>query len=221
MRMVVRLIHIITRHLYAFLFPERCLGCKKPNELLCDMCAYAYAAPERIRLPSNILVLSVFRYSTPAARYAVRTVKYRRGKRLAERLGDILAKHIVDIKTLFAGEHPICIPIPVSSKTLRKRGYNHAEIFAQKIADTHSWEMNTRALKKIKHTPSQTLFRTRRERKKNIKESFEIVSDAGIAGRTILLVDDVLTSGATLEEAGRVLKQAGAKKIFGVVIARG
>ncbi|MDP2676452.1 MAG: phosphoribosyltransferase family protein [bacterium] len=178
--------------------------------------------PERTRLSSGVITLSLFRYSTPPIRQVVRHIKYRHAYTLAEQFGDICKKYAHDLAPLFPPDASVMvIPIPISSKTKRTRGYNHTEIFARAIADAHRWDMRLDALKKIKHTPSQTTFHTKQERKNNIKNSIALSDAFSPKGKTILLVDDVLTTGATLNECARLLQNAGAKKIFGIVVAKG
>lgn len=189
--------------------------------LFCPDCELVYASPERTRLSSGAIIVSVFRYHTPPIRKAIRAIKYRRARLLALRFGDILSKHAFDLRALFERETPTIIPIPVSSKTKRARGYNHTALFAEKIAVAHSWNVAAGALVKIKHTPSQTTFRTKNERKRNIKNSLGVSEAFSPKNKIIVLVDDVMTSGATLNECTRILQNAGAKKIFGIVVAKG
>ena len=114
-------------------------------------------------------------------------------------------------------ENWLVVPIPLSKKKLRHRGYNQAEMIARELSD------NVRAdimFKKF-HTKSQVEVKDKEERLANIAGSFEVRNPETIKGKKIILIDDVLTTGATMREAKKVLKSAGAKKVVGVVVARG
>ena len=112
----------------------------------------------------------------------------------------------------------LCVPIPLSRERYAERGFNQvAEIFAP-LARERGWQWS-KDLVKIRHTPAQsTLSRT--DRHTNIKNSFQW-EGVPLTGRTVILVDDIYTTGATLEEAARVLYRAGAAQIIGWVIASG
>jgi len=220
--MVFRLIHTALLKASGILFPERCFGCGKADELFCEACERFFASPERTRLSSGVIVLSLFHYSTPAVRKAIRHIKYRRAKRLAERFGGISAHYARDLSSLFPETHsPLLVPVPISQKTKRIRGYNHAEVFMEHVAKACNWETDMHAILKTTHTPSQTTLRTKMERKKNIRGSLTLAKNFSPKERAIILVDDVLTSGATLNECARILRDAGAEKIFGITIAKG
>lgn len=109
----------------------------------------------------------------------------------------------------------VLIPIPLSQKKLLKRGYNQAEVLAQKISQETGLKISN-CLIKIKETPDQAVL-TYEERIKNLQNAFKII---GPAPKKIILVDDVKTTGTTLKESAQVLKQAGAKEIYALTILR-
>lgn len=110
------------------------------------------------------------------------------------------------------------LPVPMHPKKLRKRGYNQAEIFANGLTKSLQIETITNILVKTRETVSQTK-ENKQERFENIKGSFEIKDERAIAGKNIGIVDDVLTTGATLEEIAQMLKKAGVAKVFIITIA--
>lgn len=118
-------------------------------------------------------------------------------------------------------ELPLIIPIPMSKNRLRKRGFNHAEDIAQAVAKKCVLKFEPNFLCKIKNTYPQAECRSHRERLKNIRGSFAVSPNVDVRGKNILLIDDVSTSGATLDEAAQVLKKSGANKIYAAVVARG
>lgn len=115
--------------------------------------------------------------------------------------------------------NPILVPIPLHKSKLQKRGYNHAQILAEDLAKRLDLS-HVDLLKRIKKTSSQFGLK-KEERKKNVAGAFEVVSNALMSQFTnIVLVDDILTTGATMLEATRVLKKAGVKRVWGLALAR-
>ncbi len=118
-------------------------------------------------------------------------------------------------------QHPIVMSIPLSSKKLRKRGYNQAELLAQALAQEFNLELNNKILFRIRHTNPQFKL-DKISRIQNVKDAFEIYQKDRdfLKGKTVLLVDDLATSCATLRECAKVLKRAGAREVYGVTFAR-
>ena len=106
----------------------------------------------------------------------------------------------------------LLIPIPLSATRLRERGYNQSHLLAKQIAQTFHIDLSTRHLMRTRHTQSQTLL-PEKERWTNICDAFRIKNPTELIDKKILLVDDLLTTGATASEAARVLKDAGAKQV--------
>jgi competence protein ComFC len=113
---------------------------------------------------------------------------------------------------------PILIPIPLSKKRLKSRGYNHAELLAEGLSKSLNLKLID-ALVRTRETKSQFGL-TLKERKENIKNAFSLDSKFIIRNSTIFLVDDILTTGSTLLEAAKILKKNGAKKVYGLTLAR-
>lgn len=117
---------------------------------------------------------------------------------------------------------PIVVPIPLSPKRLRERGYNHAELLASYVAKYFNLAMSGRLLVRIKDTKPQYKLK-KHERLENVQGAFgvrEYASWRTKIPRSVVLVDDIATTFATLKEAAKVLKSAGAKRVFGVTFAR-
>jgi len=109
---------------------------------------------------------------------------------------------------------------PVSKKRLRKRGYDQAELLAKELA-SHLDTPCVRTLQKSRHAPPQSSLDGGREaRKANIAGAYEVPNTALVAGKRVLLVDDILTTGSTLSECSRMLLLAGAQEIFCTALAR-
>lgn len=189
--------------------------------------------PEKLRelvgrpianLPPDTLAL--FDYKNPLIRQAIWELKYRGNKKvatlLAECLYEELVEEIADRNSLYNFEQPILIPIPLSKKRLQERGWNQTELLTsalkERTGSNSFFEIRHDILTKTKDTESQTR-KNRAERLRNLHDCFEIKSTEKILGRNIILLDDVTTTGATLEEARRTLLKSGAKKILSVAIA--
>ena len=109
--------------------------------------------------------------------------------------------------------------VPLSRRRLRKRGYDQAELLAKLIAK-HLGQRPVRLLKKLRDTPPQSRTGSAEKRRANIAGAYACLRPALVQGKRILLVDDIVTTGATLSEAAKVLKNAGAKEVICATLAR-
>lgn len=194
-----------------FLFPQKCVGCRKGNEVLCDECV------ERIDhadLPAQDDIFAASNYSDSVLRKTIWLLKYKKVKIAAPPLAGLLRQRVWDkIKT----EDALVVPIPLSKKRLRQRGFNQSELIARHLSD----KVKTDILYKKVHTDSQVSIKDKEKRLTNLAGSFEVKNPEIIMGRNIILIDDVCTTGATIKEAKKVLKDAGARRVVAVVVARG
>jgi len=109
-------------------------------------------------------------------------------------------------------------PIPLFPTRQRERGYNQAQLLAQLISQEFEINLSLNNIIRIKHTTSHTQL-SQKERWTNIRDAFRIQNSTDIDGKNILLVDDLLTTGATSSEAARTLKKAGAKTVGVLTLA--
>ena len=201
----------IFNKILAVLFPQKCLSCKKENEILCPDCLGKINRPDTPYLNGVHIAAN---YQDLVLKKALWMPKYQGVKQLARPLAEIIKERIW--KKLETGDWLI-VPVPLSQNKLRHRGYNQAELIAGEL----SGDVRADILFKKFHTKSQVEVKNREERLANIIGSFEIKNPEKIKGKKIILIDDVLTTGATMREAKKVLKNAGAKKVVGIVVARG
>ncbi len=117
-------------------------------------------------------------------------------------------------------ESYIIIPIPLHKSRLKWRGFNQSELIANELSKNIGLPAIANILIRVKKTKDQTQL-SKEERISNIQNAFQIKNPAEISGKNIILLDDVYTSGATMEAAAKTLKEGGAKKIIGLVIAKG
>ena len=112
------------------------------------------------------------------------------------------------------------LPVPLHSVRERERGYNQAAVLAEKLANGLNLPFCGKVLKRIAPTPSQTML-NRKERAENVANAFIVVDSEAVTSRCVLLIDDVLTTGATTNACAKVLKKAGAKLVSVRTLARG
>jgi len=139
-------------------------------------------------------------------------------KPLAQLIINYLEKELLNNKL----KNYVLTPIPLSLRRKINRGFNQSELLAVEISKYLNLPV-VNLLKRKKFTAPQADISDWQKRKENISGAFEMIDSKNQSGRykKVILVDDVATSGATLEEAARVLKEAGIKEVYGLVVARG
>ncbi len=229
------------------LFPPLCLHCQthiskqEKDAWLCHTCenhiliyTTIFCSVCGARLPENkkvchksssYLLAAATKYDGPI-RSVIRQFKYYGWPSLSKKIGKYLEKYI---KTSgFSAKNYIVVPIPLHAQKLKERGFNQAELLSVEIAKLLGLKINKEALMRTKKTSAQAELKDYAQdryyivekRKNNIAEAFRVENADQIAGKNLILVDDVFTSGATMNEAVRVLRSAGAKKIVAFVIAK-
>lgn len=143
----------------------------------------------------------------------IKTMKYGAAHRLGVILGDWMAWH-----TCLPGEFVI-LPVPLHPLRERKRGYNQAQLLANRVAKQNGLTVSA-GLKRLHNTEPQAQL-NRNDRLKNLLNSFESSENPAFANKKVVLVDDVCSTGATLNECAKALRQKGVQNIWGLVLARG
>ena len=118
-----------------------------------------------------------------------------------------------------AGAGAAVLPVPMHAARLRKRGLSLAAEAARIVSETWGIPLLSGMLIKARRTPPQVRL-ARADRLENVKESFAVSSAEEIHGKILLVVDDVATTGATLNECARTLKEAGARRVYALTLAR-
>lgn len=208
-------------------FPVKCVACGRSDSDLCVECLKNMPPAER---ESAAWIFPLYDYRHPPLKKALWLLKYKGKKRLAIIFAEVLHNRILEeLSDLFIMENfrnAILIPIPLSRKRYRERGFNQAELICRalvKIDNDENFKLENNILTKQKDTKHQAHIENRTERLRNIIGSFAVKNDEQngelIKGRNIILIDDIITTGATLTEARKILKQSGAKKIIAFTIA--
>lgn len=148
---------------------------------------------------------------------AIHQFKYGAKVFLADSLGPLLSQFAQ--RHVKASKDILTIPVPLHPKRLRERGFNQSLLLARHLADGLDTELDFLSLRRVKYTLPQTGL-GKEERRKNVRSAFRLVNPKAVKGKLILLVDDVATTGNTLNECARVLKRSGAKKVLCLVLAR-
>ncbi len=169
---------------------------------------------------------SIVSYKNQLVRQSVWSLKFKNNRGIAnlfaEIIYDTLAEELAEIKLSANFDNPILTPVPLSRQRLRERGYNQTALIARGLANldqNNFFEYQEQILKKIKDTPPQSRSKNKTERQKNLKGCFKIANPVVVKNKNIILLDDVITTGATLDEASKILRRAGARKIFRVTFA--
>jgi ComF family protein len=220
------------RSFFDVILPRKCSGCEQVLELdetsICKQCIQAFKSIDEVMIKqefkknfhhsgivSNLSSLYVFEKES-ILQQVIHNIKYNKhfnsaitlGKMFAEKHRDLLEQWAIDL----------IIPIPLHHLKKAERGFNQSDFFAKGIAKESQIKLSTDAVKRIRYTESQTGFH-KVERAENMANAFKVKKEKLIEGKNILLVDDVITTGATIRECGKALINSGANQVFACSIA--
>lgn len=215
----------------SIVFPLFCISCNKEGDWCCEDCKAVLSRQAVLSCPNcekatpggrtcerciNKTALSgliaASSYADPVARNFIQAIKFNRAVSVLKYLNKFAVHGRAVAKSLLP--EAIIVPVPLHKIRENMRGYNQAEI----IADTLDLGEKLKALKRVKLTSAQTEL-NEDERKLNPIGAFSCIKN--VEGMSVILVDDVFTTGATMEAAARALREAGAKEVWGFVVARG
>lgn len=200
------------------LFPPKCPFCGKVQDVpgICPDCEkdlpWIPGAEALREGPGGLRCAGAVWYEK-TVRDALLRLKFQGASEIAEPLGELIARCAAE---QFGGEFDTVTWVPVSKKRLRKRGYDQSELLARSAC--RFWDIRpVRLLEKKVDNPAQSGIRDDAARRANVLGVYEAVGD--VAGKRILLIDDICTTGATLIECTRVLEDAGAEQVVCVAVA--
>jgi ComF family protein len=197
------------------LFPPRCIVCKREGFWLCEKHNQFPSAPtNEAQFHSLDEIFAATAYYNPTSRKLIEYFKFRGFKDLA----DIMAQQIISIIPLEYKNEYTLVPIPLHWTRKVWRGFNQAEELAKAIQRQIPEMKISTDLKRIRRTKQQARL-TRTKRSENIKSAF--TWKGTIIPKKILLIDDVVASGKTIDTAAEIVKKMGATHVSGVVFARG
>lgn len=214
-------------------FPPRCISCDcvlavNTRKYVCDDCekSIPFISRHQFDNPAGKSISSIycaFDYEK-GIREAIHRLKFNDRPGNAQILVDmsypLLKQYLVQVSAKFdrANKYDIVIPVPIHSKRRRERGYNQSELLARSLSKKLDIPVTTGTLVKRKNTPAQSSL-TKDERYKNLEGAFYVKKPYLVEGKRVLLVDDVITTGSTLEQCGKVLLRSGAACVDAFVVA--
>ncbi len=235
----------VLRHITDIVFPPQCISCaailqpitekvfcsacrekiKFLTGSICPICGITFFdSPSASHLCGNCMENKTY-FSCARAVVSYETIilntihRFKYGNNIS--VGARLASFMADFSfpdVDFTG-YSLIIPVPLHIKRLRQRGFNQSLILARALAKKWQIPVNFSLLKRHKFTLTQTGL-NKTERKQNIKGAFEVSDKKKIAGKNVILVDDVYTTGATINECAKILTKAGAQKVTVLTLAR-
>lgn len=221
------------------LFPPHCILCNKKIQVteictdclddfqallspLCSICGTEFKTDFVEDHPCGSCIkdkpffdraVSIFSYDE-SMKEAVHLFKYKGKSILSRSLGRTLAKHYMTKENYNA-----ILPVPLHLKRLRQRGYNQSQLLAVELGRLMGIKVDPWLLERARPTLSQTGMR-RKERIENLRGAFMLRKSSSVDGMSLLLIDDVYTTGSTVMECTRILKEGGAKKVNVLTLAR-
>lgn len=199
--------------LFRLLFPDKCLLCggvlDKGEFDLCAHCRehtpeYAFTGRS---LPGTGAMTAVWYYDG-AVRDSILGFKFRGKRSRADGYGRALAMRVLRDLPM----PDVVVAVPISARRLKERGYDQAELLAKAVARELGCPYEG-ALRKHKDNAANSSLESAKERKANVKDVYRVVLPEAVAGKRVLLIDDIVTTGATLSECARTLKDAGAAEV--------
>ena len=214
------------------LFPPLCNACdallSRGETIVCRGCRAAIASVDewddayrdaRARLAEEGTVADVvaawyFERDGPL-RPLMHRLKYGGMKAIGEEFGRVLGERLLEAGW---GESGVIVPVPLHPSRMRERGFNQCACIARGVAAVTAHPVDARLIRRVRFTASQTAL-GHSERRENVRGAFALRPGAGVAGRTVILVDDVLTTGSTMRSCASALRTAGARPVIACAVA--
>jgi len=231
----------IREYILDILFPKFCLNCNREGSYLCEDCFYlidilnrqycAFCSPPKVVIDGKTCpscqktknLTGLFcsaSYDSFIIRKLISQFKYPPfAKELSKPLASLIMTHLIKLNKINF-DNFIIIPVPLYKNKLKQRGFNQSEEIGKELSKFLKIPIVNNILIKIKKTPAQVELK-KEQRKENIINAFYCQKPEIIKDKKILLADDILTTGSTMEECAKILKQSEAKEVWGIIIARG
>lgn len=234
-----------SRYLLHILFPRTCFSCGKdlawnadfplcpacengltlPGPLICQRCgvvlksggAHCFHCRGSKEDKFKCKIIRSACNFNEFSRGLVHALKYQGVDYIASPMGAFMAQRFSMLAELTGAN--LVIPVPLFPKRAKKRGYNQSELLARAFCKATGLSLNTASLVRVRDTDSQTKL-GREARVSNMTGAFEVKNATAVKGKIILLMDDVATTGATLEACAQALRKAGAKRVMAYTFAR-
>lgn len=209
----------LTAFLLNLLFPPKCVLCGRllgrEETDFCHSCrADAPVYSGKGKSIAFVASWTAVWYYEDAVRDSLLRYKFRNAQSYAGAYGRVLAMRLLKEREDF----DLITWVPISDRRRRKRGYDQVALIAQTVGSELGMPPQ-RTLRKIRHTPPQSSLDTAAQRKANVLGAYAVVEPQRFAGKRVLLLDDIITTGATVSECARVLLTAGAKEVICAAVA--
>ena len=205
------------------LFPPKCPFCRRvlddPRAPLCPDCQPALpwlegaAGVRSVDFTGHCFSPLAYRGAVPEA---VRRYKFQRVRAYGQAFGVLMAQCLEDH---LPGGADLVTWAPLSRRRLRRRGFDQAELLARQVGAACKIPVQA-TLQKRRDTPPQSRLEGEDARRANVRDAYALLPGADLTGRRVVLVDDVVTSGSTLAQCARLLRQAGAEAVYGLTLAQ-
>lgn len=208
------------KFLLDLVFPIECLGCGVEGHWICPACLAAIEPfpPERlkaIRIRDCRQIFIGTDYENPLIAQSIHALKYKMVEDLAGTLATIITRQLAP-ENFPPGS--VLVPVPLHRARSVERGFNQSKLLAYVLASHYGLPVADHLLTRVKHTKPQMSLQ-RADRQRNIRQAFQCVTPAMVKGKTVFLVDDVLTTGATIHECAKALAAGQPKSVNAIVVA--
>lgn len=237
----------IINFVFDIIFPPLCLNCRRYLEnseqlnFLCQKCHQSITVNSLIFHHKNFILAAAVNYENKPIQKLIHYFKYEGFIKIAEPLTKFIIIHLQKSNIIKEIDDSfLIVPIPLHFIRQRERGFNQSEELAKILGKELGLKIENKILKRIKATEKQINLKNNKQRKENVKNAFKIEKTSNcfsvmnyfsdknhfltvkekLKGKSVILIDDVFTSGATINEAVRILKQNGVKKIIVAVAAK-
>lgn len=212
------------------LFPPVCLVCRRRLDKNSSFSFLCFSCSQKIQINTGLdkktgLAAAAY-YCDEILRQLIFILKYQKIKTAAVPLAEILSKYIKNLEIFplrgisRSEKNYYIVPIPLHRRREKERGFNQSSLIAEQLSKITGLPILKNVLKRIKNTPSQVELKEKKKREMNVRGCFAVVNSEFLAGKNIIVLDDVSTSGATMREAIKTLKNSGANKILGLAVAK-
>ncbi|GAB4508861.1 MAG: ComF family protein [Anaerolineae bacterium] len=209
-------LHSLWNDLLDLVFPPRCVGCERVDTLWCPRCEadlVAYPFELTTRQIGRLAVVAATGTYQDKLQDAIQALKYYNVRSLKDPLTQRLMRAVM----LLDWQPELIIPVPLHPNRQKTRGFNQAHLLAAALADHTGQDYRPEAIQRTRDTRPQVGLKAR-ERLENVKDAFHAEQNA-VEGRSILLIDDVCTTGATLAACAQAVRLAGAKNVYCLTVA--
>lgn len=197
-----------------FLFPIECISCGARGSDICEHCIDGLLPPKE---KNYEWIFSIGNYHDPVMKKIMWHIKRMPNERALQIIAQLFADTILN-----RPKNPhdwLYIPIPISRTRSRERGYNQSELIGSSVSVLFGFPVIKNCLIKSRHTRKQGISKSKEERMVNITDSFSVSHPEYIKDKSVIIIDDITTTGSTLVEARNILLAAGASRVTAWTVA--